>query len=182
MTRKHGLCSSLGAARWCCRRRGPTTRTAVVPAAGRPGPAGRGLLPHESDDAPSRAAVRDQTGRRAPHHRPARAALTGGPPALTRDGLIVDGTLIPVRDQAITARSKNYRYSVNVQAVIDADTQLVVSCGDPEAGSRNDCTVYEDSGAAWTTRDATVIAYRGPRCTGVVIPHRRNRDKTPMPD
>ncbi|MFG1924349.1 transposase [Cryptosporangium sp. NPDC048952] len=99
--------------------------------------------------------------------------------------LIVDGTLVPVRDQSISARSKNYRYSVNVQVVIDADTHLVVAAGDPVAGNRNDCTAYQDSGAAWATRGATVIAdgaYRGPRCAGVVIPHRRNRDKTPLPD
>ncbi|TQS39689.1 transposase [Cryptosporangium phraense] len=77
--------------------------------------------------------------------------------------------LIPVRDQALTARSKNYRNWVNVQVVIDADTQLLIAVGDPKPGKRNDCTVYEDSDAAWTTRGATVIAdgaYRGPRATG----------------
>ncbi|TQJ85414.1 hypothetical protein FBY22_4189 [Streptomyces sp. SLBN-31] len=36
--------------------------------------------------------------------------------------LIVDGTLAPTRDHAIAEQSKNYRYSINHQVVIDADT------------------------------------------------------------
>jgi hypothetical protein len=43
--------------------------------------------------------------------------------------LIVDGTLVPTRDRAIAAPSKNYRYSTNHQVVIDTDTQLVVAVG-----------------------------------------------------
>jgi len=38
--------------------------------------------------------------------------------------LIVNGTLVPTRDRTIAAPSKNYRYSTNVQVVIDADTRL----------------------------------------------------------
>lgn len=37
--------------------------------------------------------------------------------------LIVDGTLVPTRDHAIAAKSKNYRYSTNHQVVVDADTR-----------------------------------------------------------
>ncbi len=37
---------------------------------------------------------------------------------------IVDGTLVPSRDQRLAARSKNYRYSTNLQVAIDADTRL----------------------------------------------------------
>lgn len=40
--------------------------------------------------------------------------------------LIVDGTLVPTRDHTVAERSKNYRYSTNHQAVVDADTRLVV--------------------------------------------------------
>ena len=39
--------------------------------------------------------------------------------------LIVDGTLVPTHDQRVAAQSKNYRYSVNMQVVIDANTRLV---------------------------------------------------------
>lgn len=50
--------------------------------------------------------------------------------------LIVDGTLVPTRDHTIAERSKNYRYSTNHQAVVDADTRLVVAVGRPLAGNR----------------------------------------------
>lgn len=36
--------------------------------------------------------------------------------------LIVDGTLVPIRDHAVAEQSKNYRYSTNHQVLIDADT------------------------------------------------------------
>ncbi|MFJ1536810.1 transposase family protein, partial [Streptomyces mirabilis] len=37
---------------------------------------------------------------------------------------IVDGTLVPVRDRKVGASSRNYRFSANVQVIIDADTRL----------------------------------------------------------
>ncbi|PRY57180.1 DDE superfamily endonuclease [Glycomyces artemisiae] len=39
--------------------------------------------------------------------------------------LIVDGTLVPTRDHAVAAKSKNYQYSTNYQVAIDADARLV---------------------------------------------------------
>lgn len=39
----------------------------------------------------------------------------------------MDGTLIPVRDRTVGASSRNYRFSANVQVIIDADTKLVVA-------------------------------------------------------
>jgi hypothetical protein len=59
--------------------------------------------------------------------------------------LIVDGTLVPTRDHAVAVQSKNYRYSANMQVMIDAATRLVVAVGQPQPGSRNDCTAYGDS-------------------------------------
>ncbi len=53
--------------------------------------------------------------------------------------LIVDGTLVPTRDHTIAEQSKNYRYSTNHQVVIDADTRLIVTVGQPVPGNRNDC-------------------------------------------
>ena len=90
--------------------------------------------------------------------------------------LIVDGTLVPTRDRVLSAPSKNYRYSANVQVIINADTRLVVAAGDPQPGNRNDCTAYAASGVDKTTAGAHVIAdgaYRGPNCRGVIIPHRK---------
>jgi hypothetical protein len=58
----------------------------------------------------------------------------------------VDGTLVPVHDREVAASSKNYRYSVNMQVVIDADTRLAVAVGDPLPGNRNDCRAFTESG------------------------------------
>ncbi|RMI39285.1 transposase family protein, partial [Actinomadura harenae] len=49
------------------------------------------------------------------------APLLALEPAARRHGpdtvLIVDGTLVPTHDRTITASSKNYRFSVNMQVV-----------------------------------------------------------------
>jgi hypothetical protein len=47
----------------------------------------------------------------------------------------------PPREHRLATPSKNYRHSTNVQVAIDAETRLVISTGDPQLGSRNDCTV-----------------------------------------
>ncbi|NVI86568.1 transposase [Actinomadura sp. BRA 177] len=91
--------------------------------------------------------------------------------------LIVDGTLVPVHDRTVTASSKNYRYSVNMQVVIDANTRLVVAVGRPVPGNHNDCTAFRDSGADRACRGAHVMAdggYQGNR--QVIMPYRRPRD------
>ncbi|GHE57211.1 transposase family protein [Streptomyces capitiformicae] len=40
---------------------------------------------------------------------------------------IVDGTLVPVRDRSVGASSRSYRFSANVQVIVDTDTRLVVA-------------------------------------------------------
>ncbi|MEU6195949.1 transposase family protein [Streptomyces sp. NPDC047061] len=47
---------------------------------------------------------------------------------------IVDGTLIPVRDRNIGSSSRNYRFSANVQVIVDADTRLVIAVARPVPG------------------------------------------------
>ncbi|MCM3298332.1 transposase family protein [Streptomyces pseudogriseolus] len=46
---------------------------------------------------------------------------------------IVDGTLVPVRDRKVGSSSCNYRFSANVQVIVDADTVLAdgacLNCG-----------------------------------------------------
>ena len=49
--------------------------------------------------------------------------------------LIVDGTLVPTHDRNIAASSKNYRYSTNLQVVIDADSRVTVAVGRPVPGT-----------------------------------------------
>jgi hypothetical protein len=91
--------------------------------------------------------------------------------------LIVDGTLVPTRDRAIAASSKNYRYSTNHQVVIDADTQLVVALGTPLPGNRNDCKAFGESGAEHACRNVDVIGDGGYIATSAIIPHRRRPGK-----
>jgi hypothetical protein len=96
--------------------------------------------------------------------------------------LIVDGTLVPTRDRAVAASSKNYRYSTNHQVVIDADTRLVVAVGKPPPGNRNDCRAWEESGAKTAVGTTpAVIADGGYRGTGLTIPHYRRHKGEELP-
>lgn len=93
---------------------------------------------------------------------------------------IVDGTLVPVRDRVLAASSKNYRFSANVQILIDADTRLVVSVGRPAPGNRNDAQVFGPSGIADDidlARVAVVLADGAYAGTGCVVPHRKRKNK-----
>jgi hypothetical protein len=88
--------------------------------------------------------------------------------------LIVDGMLVPTYDRTVTASSKNYRYSVNMQVVIDADTRLTVAVGTPTPGNRNDCRAYRDSGVDQQCRGAQVMADGGYRGNPeVIMPYRK---------
>lgn len=89
-------------------------------------------------------------------------------PADATDRLwIVDGTLVPVRDRTVGASSRNYRFSANVQVIIDANTRLVVATARPERKTPS-------------VGRTTVIADGGCRGTGLVIPHRRERGRAEL--
>ncbi len=91
---------------------------------------------------------------------------------------IVDGTLVPTRDRTVAASSKNYRYSTNLQVVIDANSRLVVAIGLPLPGSRNDCRAFTESGVDRACRGAPTIADGGYQGTGLLIPHRKRPGQT----
>ncbi|MGI5515831.1 transposase [Streptomyces sp. CA-106131] len=55
---------------------------------------------------------------------------------------MVDGTLIPLHDQSRTAKSKNYRRSVNVQIACRARDRRLVAVGAAWPGNRNDAVVF----------------------------------------
>ncbi|GGQ97565.1 hypothetical protein GCM10010280_51330 [Streptomyces pilosus] len=80
--------------------------------------------------------------------------------------LIVDGILVPTRDQKVAEQSKNYRYSTNHQVVIDADTRLVVVVGRAVAGNRNDYRTWAESGAKAAVGNTTTIAMAAARVPG----------------
>ncbi|KLL12536.1 IS5/IS1182 family transposase [Protofrankia coriariae] len=96
---------------------------------------------------------------------------------------IVDGTLIPTRDHALAAPSKNYRYSTNLQVAIDADTRLVIALGDPQPGNRNDTIVYQTSGIADRLAGRLAMAdggYHGH--PEMIMPYRKPLDGQPLPE
>jgi hypothetical protein len=88
--------------------------------------------------------------------------------------VIVDGTLVPTYDRSVSASSKNYRYSVNMQVVIDANTRLGVAVGNTLPGNRHDSRAYRDSGADQLCAGTHVMAdgaYLGN--PEVIIPYRK---------
>jgi hypothetical protein len=54
---------------------------------------------------------------------------------------IIDGTVIPVHDQSITAIRKNYRRTVNTQIIICAHARRALIVGRCWPGNRNDFVV-----------------------------------------
>lgn len=83
--------------------------------------------------------------------------------------LIVDGTLVLSHDRSVSASSKNYRYSTNLQVV----TELVVAVGRPLPGNRHDCCAYAEAGIDCRCAEAAVGGYPG---TGLIMPYRKPRD------
>ncbi|WUQ36871.1 transposase family protein [Streptomyces sp. NBC_00234] len=85
----------------------------------------------------------------------------------------VDGTLLPVRDRKVAASSRNYRFSANVQLIIDADTRLVIATAPPVPGNRADARVWRESGLAEHCHGVTVLGDGAYINTGLVVPHRK---------
>ncbi|MBT2417772.1 transposase [Streptomyces sp. ISL-22] len=86
---------------------------------------------------------------------------------------IVDGTLIPVRDRGVGASSRNYRFSANVQVVVDADTRLVVAAARPVPGTTADAHAWRRSGLAQHCEGVTVLGDGAYLNTGLIVPHRK---------
>ncbi|MFF7747606.1 transposase family protein [Streptomyces sp. NPDC007960] len=86
---------------------------------------------------------------------------------------IVDGTLIPVRDRRVAASSRNYRFSANVQVIVDADTRLVVATGRPVPGTTADARAWRASGLAASCEGVTVLGDGAYISTGLIVPHRK---------
>ena len=97
--------------------------------------------------------------------------------------LIVDGTLVPTHDRTMSASSKNYRYSVNMQVAIDANTRLTVAIGTPTPGNRNDCRAYRDSGVDQQCAGAAVMADGGYQGNPeVIMPYRKPAKDAELPE
>ncbi len=87
---------------------------------------------------------------------------------------IIDGTLIPVHDQAITAVSKNYRRSINTQIVISAHSRGVVAVGHCWPGNRNDVVVARATVGHLLTGDRHVLGDGGYRGINTITTPRRD--------
>ncbi|MER7192021.1 transposase family protein [Streptomyces flaveolus] len=86
---------------------------------------------------------------------------------------IVDGTLIPVRDRQVVASSRTYRFSANVQVIVDADPRLVIASARPAPGNKADAHAWRESDLPAVAAGATVIADGAYLGTGLIVPHRR---------
>lgn len=98
-----------------------------------------------------------------------------------RDLWVIDGTLIPVHDHTVTAKSNNYRRSVCVQVVIRARDRRVVALGAAWPGNRNDIVVHRATTAATTLAHSRVIgdgAYRA--APDITTPPPRRNDQRPL--
>jgi hypothetical protein len=74
------------------------------------------------------------------------ALLTTPAPAIDRrQSWLLDGTLIPTRDHRVATRSKNYRYSCNVQVLARHHDRRVLAIAGGGPGNRNDPVHYRGS-------------------------------------
>jgi hypothetical protein len=86
---------------------------------------------------------------------------------------IVDGTLFPVRDRKVGASSRNYRFSANVQVIVDAEKRLVVATARPVPGNSADAKAWRESGLAAHCEGVIVLGDGACINTGLIVPHRK---------
>lgn len=86
---------------------------------------------------------------------------------------IVDSTLIPVRDRSVAASSRNYRFSANVQVVVDADARLVIAAARPVPGTTADAHAWRASRLSQHCQGVTVLGDGAYLNCGMTVPHRK---------
>jgi hypothetical protein len=87
-----------------------------------------------------------------------------------RESWVVDGTLIPTRDHAPAAKSKNYRWSCNAQILIRQRDLRIVATTAGGPGNRNDPVHYRGSGVEQLCREhRRVLADGGYRGIGELV-------------
>jgi hypothetical protein len=73
------------------------------------------------------------------------ALLTTPEPIDRRHTWLLDGSLIPTRDHRVAKRSKNYRYSCNIQVLARHHDRRVIAIAGGGPGNRNDPVHYRGS-------------------------------------
>ncbi len=86
---------------------------------------------------------------------------------------IVDGTLVPGPRPQGRCVLRNYRFSANVQVIVDAETRLVVAAGLSGARQQADAKAWRDSGLAEHCEGVTVLGDGAYINTGLIVPHRK---------
>jgi hypothetical protein len=89
---------------------------------------------------------------------------------------IIDGTLIPVHDQSITAISKNYRRSINTQIITNAQNRTLIEAGRCWPGNRNDVVVARHTVADLIDGSRTILGDGGYRGITTITGPRRGDD------
>ncbi|MGW1617708.1 transposase family protein [Streptomyces sp. NPDC002172] len=86
---------------------------------------------------------------------------------------IVDGTLIPLRDRSVAASSRNFRFSANVQVIVDTGTRLVIAAARPVPGTTADAHVWRASGLSQYCEGVIVLGDGAYLNCGMAVPHRK---------
>ncbi|MEU5771504.1 transposase family protein [Streptomyces asoensis] len=103
-------------------------------------------------------------------------------PADAADRLwIVDGTLVPVRDRHVGSSPRNYRFSANLQVIVDADTRLVIAAAHPVPGTTADAHAWRASGLAKHCQGVTVLGGAAYLHCQMVVPHRKRPHRPLLP-
>ncbi len=138
-------------------------RPAVVPAAGRPGAVGGGVLPHEPHDAAARPALRGFAGHRLPGHpAPAAVARSGaGSAAGRRCRAVVDRGRHPGPGPRPAGRRLEPRLPVLAERAGHRRRRprLVVASARPAPGIKADAHVWRDFDLPAAATGTTVIAH-----------------------
>lgn len=149
----------------------------MVAATGRAGADALGVLLHEPDHAAVGPPVRCLVLHRAPGHptpgSAARARAHSLADRCSRPVVDRGGTLIPVRDRKVAASSRNYRFSGNVQVIVDADTRPVIAAARPVPRTTADAHAWRVSGLSEHCQGAMVLGDGAYLNCGTVVPHHK---------
>ncbi len=94
---------------------------------------------------------------------------------------IVDNTLVPVRDRTVGSSSRNYRFSANVQVIVNADTCLVIAAARPVPGTTADAHAWRNSGPSEHCQGVTVLGDGAYLNCGMGVPQRKRPHRPLLP-
>ncbi|GHA33379.1 hypothetical protein GCM10010372_36810 [Streptomyces tauricus] len=92
---------------------------------------------------------------------------------------IVSSQVVAARCRGCQALGENYRFSANVQVIVDADTRLVIAAARPAPGTTADAHAWHASGLTEHCQDVTVLGDGAYLNCLMVAPHRK-RPRRPL--